>query len=461
MKIALCTRKFIPPLVGGVDVYADRLGQALKRLGHEVIVLAFDSNPEVNSTDITVLYDNYNGFDVWRLKFAFDQRPKEAFDLGYDPEMGQVIKNVLREQAPDLLIILNFYMVTLASVEAAKALGIPVIHIATDFLPICRRATFVRWDGTSCQVGESIKSCAACFVSHRVAGRLAASLLDQLPEEILVRVAISQINAKPPQPLWLLKPYWQQVNTMDQRLKILGPLRKKIDLVLTPTQYTAHMFISNGFEPDQVHLLPFAIEPDHPLANIERVPASHTRFLFVGRLQPYKGAHLLIEAFNKLENPKGATLTIYGASDGYDDYFNNLKAMMAANERIRFAGKIPPTELGKAFAEADFFILPSTWHENSPLIILDALQSKTPVIASEIGGVTDMVKHEVNGLLFPMGDKKALQEAMQRVIDQPEVGEQLRAGVNLLKIDDYVEVMLKLCRDRVNLPATNETKVFA
>jgi glycosyltransferase involved in cell wall biosynthesis len=121
--------------------------------------------------------------------------------------------------------------------------------------------------------------------------------------------------------------------------------------------------------------------------------------------------------------------------------------MMAKNERVHFGGRIPPEELGKAFAETDYFVMPSTWHENSPLIVLDALQSRTPVISSAIGGVIDMVKDGVNGMLFPMGDARALQHVLQQAIDQPSLVERLRAGVNLPTIDDYAMTLLQLCKD--------------
>ena len=152
----------------------------------------------------------------------------------------------------------------------------------------------------------------------------------------------------------------------------------------------------------------------------------------------------MIDAFNRLENPAGATLTIYGAADGHDAYFERLQRVIHGNPRIFFKGTIPPDQLGQAFADSDFFILPSTWHENSPLILLDALQSKTPVIASEIGGVTDVVKHGINGLLFPMGDQDALQQLLQRTISEPQLGEALRAGVDLPTIDDYARKLLDL-----------------
>jgi glycosyltransferase involved in cell wall biosynthesis len=447
MKIALSTRSFRPPLIGGVDVYTDRLGRALERKGNEIFFLAFNSSAEY-PIGFQWSEDHCEGRRIWRCLFDFGKRSPEYFQLGYDPEMGAQIRSILELEQPDLLIILNFYMSTLAGVTAATALDLPVIHIATDYLPICRRATMIRWNGESCRVGESIQSCSECFVAHKTAGRLGASLLKKIPKDTLISLAQKRGSGGSFSPLRALNPYWKQVELMQRRLERLGPLRRQIDLVLAPTQYTAQVFKENGFLENQIQFLPFGVDPEDPLANVVHTPADHIRFLFIGRLQPYKGAHVLVEAFNNLASPKNATLAIYGVWDGYDKYYQELNSKINANPFIQFKGKIPPAELGSAFAEADYFVLPSTWHENSPLILLDALQSKTPVISSEISGVTDMVKHNVNGLLFSMGDANALRDVMQRVIDHPEMVEQFRDTSNLLSIDAYAEAMLIACHKR-------------
>ena len=451
MKIVLSTRRFLQPFTGGADTYCDRLGRALVRLGHQVVYLAFDVDPQLSADDIEVMEELYQDTKVWRFKLAVDKRSAQA-QRGYDPAMGARMAAVLEEERPDLLIVVNFYLVTLAIVEAANSLDIPVVHVATDFLPVCRRATMMRWDGKPCVRGESIRSCTECFISHHPLGRGSAAILGAFSDETLLRLAGEVGGYSFPNPLRIFNPYWKQVRLMDERQKRLQPLRESIGLVFAPTQYTRKQFVENGFHQDQVYHLPFAVEEDHPLSQVEHQPAGRTRFLFIGRLQPYKGAHLLIEAFNRLVDPRDAMLQIYGIADGYEAYFENLLEKIKASPRVEFLGPIPPAELGRAFSEADYFVLPSTWNENSPLIVLDALQSKTPVISSDIGGVTDVVKDGVNGFLFPMGDVGALTEVLQRAIDQPELVERFRAGIRLPNIDNYAEALLWLCRERGLLP---------
>lgn len=441
MKVALLTHKLKPPLMGGVDVYTDRLGRALRRLGHEVDYLAYDSSGE--GDDIAVQEDAHNdGTPVWRILFDFDVLPKETFDTVYNSEMGRVTKQILAGIRPDLVIILNFYMLTLAPVEAAKSLGIPVAHVATDFVPVCRRGTFMRWDNRTCEVGESIQTCSTCFISHRPLGRMMSTVLEKLPEKRVVQWAENKESYRLPHPLWLTRPYLNHTAVMQQRLDRIRPLRQLIDLVLVPTRFTEQTFINNGFKPEQVQFLPFGVDTDNPLASVTKTESDQVRFMFLGRLQPYKGLHLVLEAFNSLPNPNGATLTVYGAPDGHDVYFAQLQQMMDANPRVNFAGLIPPTELARAFAEADIFLLPSTWHENSPLILLDALQSKTPVLASDIGGVSGIVVHNQNGLLFPREDVAALRQEMQHLIDQPALIQQLQAGSQLPSIESYAQTIM-------------------
>jgi glycosyltransferase involved in cell wall biosynthesis len=443
VHIFLSARQFHPPFKGGVDVYADRLGRELLREGHEVSYLAFDLASGGKDGKIEVMQDDYQGSDVWRFTLASGPSHEAAFQLGYDRKIGDLIRGILEKSRPDLFIVLNFYLSTLASVEAAHQLGIPVSHIATDFIPVCRRASLIRWDGEPCLTGESLKSCASCFVSHRRLGRYAAATFGQLSDESLVNLARREKNAGQLNPLHLIKPYLKQVSLMDERTATLAKLRDQIEHVFAPTEYTAREFLANGYHPEQVSVLPFAVEENSLLSQVEHVEADHTRFLFIGRLQPYKGAHVLVEAFNGLADPRGATLDIYGVPDGHQNYFDQLRAAMETNDRVQFRGQIKSEDLGRAFASADYFVLPSIWHENSPLILLDALQSRTPVIASEIGGVTDTIIEGQNGFLFLMGDVDALRRVLQNVINQPSLRDQLRLGSDLPMIEKYARRILE------------------
>jgi glycosyltransferase involved in cell wall biosynthesis len=88
MKISILAHRFELPLIGGVAVYTDRLGRALKRAGHEVNIIALDDIDGVTSIQHAETVEEYRGIQIDRIRFSFKSRPKEAFHLAYDGELG-------------------------------------------------------------------------------------------------------------------------------------------------------------------------------------------------------------------------------------------------------------------------------------------------------------------------------------------------------------------------------------
>jgi glycosyltransferase involved in cell wall biosynthesis len=73
--------------------------------------------------------------------------------------------------------------------------------------------------------------------------------------------------------------------------------------------------------------------------------------------------------------------------------------------------------------------VPSQWHENNPRVIQESFASKTPVIASDVGGIAEFVKHGVNGLLFRRDQTDDLKQMIQQVVEDPSIIVQMQAGI--------------------------------
>jgi glycosyltransferase involved in cell wall biosynthesis len=73
--------------------------------------------------------------------------------------------------------------------------------------------------------------------------------------------------------------------------------------------------------------------------------------------------------------------------------------------------------------------VPSVWYENSPNVILEAFAHRTPVIASDLGGMAELVQHDVNGLVFEPGNAKALARQLRRLLDDSDLLARLRDGI--------------------------------
>ena len=141
------------------------------------------------------------------------------------------------------------------------------------------------------------------------------------------------------------------------------------------------------------------------------------RFAYLGSLAWQKGVHVLVEAFIGIP-AADATLRIYGSPDVFPDYAARLH-QIADPANTSFEGLVPNEEVGRVLAEADVVIVPSLWYENSPVVIQEAFTAGVPVIASQIGALTEKVQHGVDGLLCTPGDVGALRETLRSFIERP------------------------------------------
>ena len=152
--------------------------------------------------------------------------------------------------------------------------------------------------------------------------------------------------------------------------------------------------------------------------------------LFVGRLVERKGVAHLIEAMARLgQGDEGPRLEIVG--DGPErPRLEALARRLGVANRVAFRGKIAPDELQASYARAAVCVLPSVLDargdtEGLGVVLLEAMNHATPVIASRVGGIPDIVEDGVSGLLVPPGDADALAAAVRRVRDDPALARRL------------------------------------
>jgi glycosyltransferase involved in cell wall biosynthesis len=164
---------------------------------------------------------------------------------------------------------------------------------------------------------------------------------------------------------------------------------------------------------------------------------SGPRLLFVGRLSPEKGVHVLIEAFNRVQDRfPSATLDIIGppaptpkefalalsddaklqALSPYyeDDYVARLKGLMnrSAASRINFRGKVPHDALEREYRNSDLLVFPSIWDEPSGNPPIEAMAAGVPVVSTRTGGTAEYVENGTTGLLVDPADPDHLYEAI-------------------------------------------------
>jgi glycosyltransferase involved in cell wall biosynthesis len=128
-----------------------------------------------------------------------------------------------------------------------------------------------------------------------------------------------------------------------------------------------------------------------------------------------------------------ATLDIYGNLERYELYVEELRGLAGDDERITFAGPFPREEVGRVFSGLDVLVVPSRWYENQPGVILEAFAAGVPVVATDLGGMSEFVKHEKNGLLFELENAVDLAHQLRRLGEEPGLIQKLRTGIGPVK----------------------------
>jgi len=190
--------------------------------------------------------------------------------------------------------------------------------------------------------------------------------------------------------------------------------------IVVPSEYLTRLAEGWGVERRRILVLPNAA----PIGSNPRARKLEPyTFVFAGRLTRQKA---LTTAIDALAHVPEAHLLILG--DGPERAALETHAAQASlNGRIRFEGARPRAEVLEALAGAYAVVLPSAW-ENFPHAAIEALAVGTPVVASAVGGVSEVVRDGVNGLLVQTGSTEQFAGALARLVESPELRERLAAG---------------------------------
>ena len=135
--------------------------------------------------------------------------------------------------------------------------------------------------------------------------------------------------------------------------------------------------------------------------------------LFVGRLESRKGLPTLLEAYGQLRRARSdARLVVVGDGPMRWGYESQVAAMGIPD--VEFAGRVSSELLPRYYASADIFCAPATGGESFGIVLLEAMASGVPVIASSIPGFSSVVTHDVDGVLVPPRHPKDWAAALAR-----------------------------------------------
>jgi glycosyltransferase involved in cell wall biosynthesis len=208
-----------------------------------------------------------------------------------------------------------------------------------------------------------------------------------------------------------------------------------------PSAFVKDWYTAHGFPLDKTQVLPLGIDTAQVIKQSVKDAHEPFRFGYIGGISPQKGLHVLIEAFNALNQP--AELWIAGDELAFPDYVAQLRNM--AGPSVHFLGTLDRTGVWQTLAQLDVAVVPSLWYETFSIIISEAFAAGVPVIASKIGPLADRVRHGIDGLLFEPGNIDALSAAMGRLLLESDLLADLRENIQPpLSLDDHVKQLQEI-----------------
>ncbi|HUF12206.1 MAG TPA: glycosyltransferase [Longimicrobiales bacterium] len=230
-----------------------------------------------------------------------------------------------------------------------------------------------------------------------------------------------------------------ELTWVNRDMRVLRPLLRRMialsDAVTANSSYTARLVQS--FYDRPVARIPFGatigdpVQPERSVASPD--PARAFRLLFVGRLVERKGVGYLLDALSRARTKRPVTLDVVGGGP-LEAELDERALQAGLGDRVRFHGFVPKERLASFYAAADAFVLPAVSDakgdvEGLGVVLIEASGFGLPLIASDAGGIPDVVRDQETGLLVPPGDADALARAIARLADSPELAARLgRAG---------------------------------
>lgn len=429
MKVIQVVHSFPSSNMAGTEIYAYNLSrQLLKR--HKVFV--FHRGNDLNLTEYALKHRRLDGLDVFSINNTF--RLCGSFEATYKNDVvAKKFGWILDEIEPDIVHIQHLLYLSANIIEEVKKRNIPILFTLHDYWLLCAQGQLLKNNISVCNKNNSFE-CIGC-VFHQLSIKKnvfnAYYFLKKYTPEYLVQLAKNiYLNYCRFFSLGKIR----TINLIEERIAYMKAVSSKVDLFISPSQFLKIKFIEFGIPKEKIVFLPYGFNLGN-FRGFQKIPSGKLRFGFMGNLLPAKGTHILIQSFNKIKNDN-AELRIYGQANSYKGILGNYPRYIkkiSRNKNIRFMGGFDNKDVAKILGEIDVLVVPSIWHENSPLVIQEAFAAKTPVIASSIGGIPELIDDGVNGFLFKPNDIEDLYRKINSIIESPSLTEEIKQNITFPK----------------------------
>jgi glycosyltransferase involved in cell wall biosynthesis len=423
MRILQVIHQFPPFSAQGSEMHCLHLSRALAKRGDSVGVFHISNTTPRHPPRLETREDG--GI---RLFHCVDDGHYSRVADWPNPFLQTSFRQVLSEYAADVVHFHNYLSLGDDLVGIAHATGAGVVYTLHDYGLICPNNLLLRPDGGLCEKSDPDFFQDCCPQTIRCSGGRTPMVARRLPPLFRwQRFAANQTAIVPRAALAGLVGLATGVlgrpedTAIDAKREFYFDHTRRVfsrtHLFIAPSVYLRDRFLRCGLDPERIVHERYGIRhfprPDHL-----RAANGTIRFGYIGAFHEHKGIGVLLQAFSGLGDR--ATLHLHGSSFGSpvsEAHFRRITSAPASG--IVVHGRYDNERLGEILGSLDAIVVPSVWYENSPLTIQEAQVAGVPVITSGAGGMAELVRDGIDGLVFRLGDAGDLRRVLQSIIDRP------------------------------------------
>jgi glycosyltransferase involved in cell wall biosynthesis len=414
MRILVTLHNFVPEPTMGAENVAIAQMRELLGAGHKVALFYAGNVPAPSQ----------------RLE-ALGLSDLVLFRVPYHPTKAQVLLSIrkpwierqfgkaLRSFSPDVVLFHHLVRLSLSLPLIAVTAGIPTAYVLHDYYWLCPSYSLFAWDTNICP-GGSPGRCARCLYETR----------HSRPPG----VAIATLGKL----------------ALGWRNRVIRHAMNSVDLFISPSQSIVSEAAVRGANLAPVVIVQNGQDIVPPLPPPSPNPG-RVRFGYIGGVYRKKGLDVLTKAFH---GKLGRQLTIRGFPDP-----ESLSDFRTAEPTFRGQLQLFNSSRTSFYSDVDVVVVPSLWLENQPTVILEAFAHGRPVLASRIGGVTEMFHEGQGGRFFSAGDASSLRRRAEELNSVPNAVGTLAAHIPpwpswsdttsllITHLDELIRARRRLCSD--------------
>ncbi len=458
LKIMMVNLCFLPESTGGSEFYTYHLSKALLLKGFDVTVLTTIDDKSLERYEVVHVF--FDGIKV--IKIANSPYLCSSFtELFIDPKVRSLFIKLIEEERPGLVHFQHLAYLSGNLPEVAHQLKVPSIFTLHDYWPICFRSNLVRPDHGICPGPSHGMYCASCNgtsvaalstipgfpllskiinaqaiakVVTAVAGIFPLRVVSKMEELLKTRRRNAEVDSSP------------DSTAVRENLFRFEFFKKQFQFprfVLSPSNHLKSRFEREGYR--EILVLPLGF---HEARKVDKLPFNgKLKIAYLGNILQNKGVGVILSELCGVPDMNMIEINIYGSMK--DPYYSSKveeQARIYPKEVVRFHGGYrSDKDLPGIMANNHVMVFPSLWEENYPLVIRETLLHGVPVIASNLGGVPEVIKNGINGFLFDPYKKGDLLDKVAFILKNPQILEKITEGARMTKIEKQDDHVSKIC----------------